>query len=210
MKTLFFVNMVFLFYLIGFVNLSNTRLKTSKTGKSKTIKKVNTVSKVKKVPTLHVGYKVNEMNYDTASFPDNDCSIDNCQNGKCSEDKSICRCHKDFANYPESGNHGVYCSYRRKNQLVPFLIEMFVSFGIGHLVIGRIATGIIKMVLGCSGCFAGICLFCVSAGKECAGSVGLILFGILGVAYILWYFIDLFLFGFNVYTDGNGVDLRRW
>ena len=77
-------------------------------------------------------------NYSKAIFPNNDCTVQTCFNGKCIS-SSICLCDPYFANFPSNSlvTQGAVCMYKRKSWVIIFLIELIIGNGIGHIVAGN-------------------------------------------------------------------------
>ena len=135
----------------------------------------------------------------------------------CSDDKT-CRCLPGYANFIAEGqtSPGYYCNYEQKKQLVAFLLEMFVSMGVGHFYSGRVLMGVIKLLVLLGPLMFGILMCCSSIVKSssdtssCAG-----LFFMVGscacvCAALVWQLVDLIMFGINNYKDGNNVPLAHW
>lgn len=136
MKNVSFVTFLFVSYLILVSSSSKLKSKKLKTHKKQT----------QQTTILKTNQEEEEKhpNYARAYFQNKDCDEDNCFNGRCNKDKSICYCNDNFANYPSSGNKERFCVYKRKSQLAGFLLEFILGFGIGHLAVGRIAMGYAK------------------------------------------------------------------
>jgi hypothetical protein len=124
-----------------------------------------------------------------------------------------CVCNKGWESL---SSHPIKCCYKQKNQLDAFMLEFFVGFGCGHFYINRNKTAITKLI--CCVCFCFYCYFmaiCVGSNdqdKE-ASLVQKIMYIVMVVnlvAYVVWWFMDVILFGFNMYLDGNSVQLNPW
>ena len=142
------------------------------------------------------------------------CTIDNCKRpyGTCSEDKTTCLCTMLYASYQEE--NGPYCQYERKKQKTYMLLEGMLGFGVGHFVNGHFIIGAIKMALPLMAIGFGY-LFCApcTAKYQNNGHVQyfiLILSLVPFVAYVLFYFVDIFMILFSGYADGKGVPLLQW
>jgi len=75
-------------------------------------------------------------------------------NENCFEDhglcyNNICQCNNEFwtlIDYRKSSNKIIYCNYKRKNRLVPLLLEFFFP-GVGHLIMKKYILFFIKTFL---------------------------------------------------------------
>lgn len=124
-----------------------------------------------------------------------------------------CICNKGWESLD---SEQIKCCYNQKKQLNAFLLEFFVGFGCGHFYINRNNTAIIKLICCVSFCFycycIAICLRSNEQGKEASLLKKIIYIGTMinFIAYILWWFIDVIFFGFNLYVDGNNMKLNPW
>lgn len=120
----------------------------------------------------------------------------------------ICSCFGDYTTYP-SDNH-TQCNYERKRQLVAFLLEFFVTYGAGHFYTENYKFAISKLVVFVFLYCLFIVLRIVTKAKE-ENKVANLLICIFAVicflGMITWQLIDVFKFGYNTYTDGNGIEL---
>jgi len=143
--------------------------------------------------------------YDFYSGKVNNCNVQNCfpDNGVCIE-TNLCKCMKGYANYPEDTPKK--CSYIQKKQLVAFLLEFFLPFGVGHFYGGIWWLGLIKLLLLVVSPIVLCITYC------CAKNI--VLWYILSIAIPLldfvWWLVDAILFGINYYKDSNGVPLQAW
>jgi TM2 domain-containing membrane protein YozV len=143
-----------------------------------------------------------------------------CNNQNCNvpfavcTDTTTCSCLSAYANFvpADNPNTGLYCNYLRYKQLVAFLLEFFLSFGIGHFYCGRIVFGVIKLLCTLVPFMLGIVMFCSSISKEsdCCGLALSIFTCLFLCAIAIWQIVDLIMFGLNSYADGNGVPLKPW
>jgi len=160
------------------------------------------------------------------------CSTLTCQmpNAICSTNQN-CHCLPGYANFqpqpqqnqpgapqPTTTPNGNYpCQYKQKQQLVAFLLEFFLPFGIGHLYALRTVFGVLKLlfmfvtpcVLCCFVCCGIVTMDSLNSQKIFAS-----LSAMIGLIYSLgafsWMIIDLVFFGLNKYNDGNNVPLQGW
>ena len=74
------------------------------------------------------------------------CDLENCYGpyGYCFS-KSICKCNDNYAHI-KNKNYAL-CSYKRKEQLYAFLIEVIFSFGFGHFYCNRYLNFIAKFII---------------------------------------------------------------
>ena len=138
-----------------------------------------------------------------------ECNASNCfyPNGRC-VDNGTCECTKEYASFKQEGeSKDHYCAYERKKQLVSFLLELFLPFGVGHFYSGRILIGVLKIIVCFSQCIIAGIGFCLA--KD-AGMLTVIILLVIGCVYISWELVDIILIALNVYKDGNGVPLASW
>jgi len=172
-------------------------------------------------PFLH--NQENSLDYMKYHFANNiNCSaVNTCPKkfGNC-KSPNECQCNKGFINYVENskitkGFSGQYCSYEQKKQLYSFLIESFISFGIGHIYAERYLAGYSKLLLG----LLIIILYIVQ--KSFTKGLALEDFSktspklyitqiLLMLVICIWQLIDIVLIGINTYLDGNGMPLESW
>lgn len=155
------------------------------------------------------------------------CSKENCQYpNQCLEDNSTCKCSTEYAEFElnkklQTGEKRiiptvdyVYCAYRRKSQLLYFLLEFILNIGVGHLYAGNLGIGISKMTLVFLPCVVFsllICLGVMSSSKIADMAVyGYCLVFSAICAITLWWLVDIILIAIGYYSDGNGVPLQSW
>jgi hypothetical protein len=143
-----------------------------------------------------------------------------CGNNKCSkynsvcllvEDSFSCVCNEGFTTYPETNNEK--CNYSKKSQLTAFLLELFITYGAGHIYSENYKYGIPKLFFWLFSYYLFIALRMIVKNSEENPSLSLIVviaafffcFGML-----TWHIVDLVLYGMNIYSDGNGIDLIPW
>ena len=149
---------------------------------------------------------VENPNYPKATFPNNDCTVQTCYNGKCIS-PAICLCDPYFANFPDDSlqTQGAACMYKRKSWVLVFLIELIIGNGIGHLVAGNITYGLLKLLCGLSGCVSKIILACMDKKNEGTAATFGCCICCMFCVYCVWCITDICIFLFGVYRDGNGV-----
>ena len=121
--------------------------------------------------------------------------------------------------YATGINDSISCCYAQKSQIMAFMMEFIVGFGLGHFYLGRLTYFFIK--------FSCYCLFCCSfysiAVCFCYNNDELNqktatptqkFFNIVLITscclYILWQWLDAILIGINFYLDGNEMPLDPW
>jgi TM2 domain-containing membrane protein YozV len=136
------------------------------------------------------------------------CAMNNCPPPSFCMDDKTCKCGEGHANVllPDMPFQ-FYCQYRQKQQIVAFLLETFLSLGIGHFYSGRVNFGLIKLIVGLSPLILMCCSICWK-GNEAGGC--LVLSSTLTCAYLIWQIIDIINFATNSYKDGHGVPLEHW
>lgn len=112
-------------------------------------------------------------------LPAQSCVLDDSSTVKCS---SYGKCFYDVMQYYESGktksfqnciceegytdldsSQYVKCCYKRKSQLIAFLLEFVLGFGVGHFYIGNNQIGFLKLF----GCLTFCCSCCTIAFCFC-------------------------------------------
>ena len=155
------------------------------------------------------------------------CNAYNCQYpNACTPDNKTCKCSFESAEYelyhpntdtktPSQGSQNIeYCKYKRKKQIVYFLLEFFLNIGAGHLYAGNYLIGGVKLGLVFLPCFILCVLLCIGVVatdniKEIAG-VGACLGILVACSVSIWWLVDAILIGIRKYKDGNGVPLQSW
>ena len=130
-------------------------------------------------------------------------------NGKCTgNNNETCICFNTFASYPLDTYD--MCGYPKKKQLYAFLLEFFVTFGVGHFYTGKYTIGVIKIFfwLVCYVLF--FFLRVINKKKEENSTVTLVI-ALLGCmcccGMLIWQLVDILMYGLNQYLDGNGIEL---
>ena len=114
----------------------------------------------------------------------------NCPNlqGNCVG--NVCVCSYGYQTFfTKQVANPIYCNYKQTNKWIPFFLEFFFPT-IGLFYLGRYFHAFIKL-------FVFIPL--VWYGKEVSCFWGTLFF--------IFYFVDLFLLAFGVYSDGYGIPL---
>jgi hypothetical protein len=137
------------------------------------------------------------------------CEMSNCPPPSFCMDASTCKCGEGHANVylPDMPPMNFYCQYRQKQQLVGFLLETFLSMGIGHFYAGRTSFGLIKLLICLSPLFLMCCAACCG-GKDAGCCI--LLSSALTCTIIIWQILDMINFATNSYKDGYGVPLNHW
>ncbi|MCQ2820012.1 MAG: hypothetical protein MJ252_22325 [archaeon] len=145
------------------------------------------------------------------------CNINNCpapHSCGSSGDIQACVCDEHYANYPFTGVDGVYCTHKRKKQIVAFLWELFTNLGIGHYYIHKVLRGFFKTLV----MLTPLTIFALGKLRLLKyhyhdGTTGIVMFCIMcafALAAFAWWLADAILFGTNKYRDSNEVPLQHW
>ena len=135
------------------------------------------------------------------------CNNNNCSPlyGRCTS-LTNCRCIPGNANAPKISKET--CSYIQKQQLVAFLLELFLNSGIGHFYTGLWWLGLIKLlIVGITPIVFCFLLCCVAAFNKSEYWYISLAFGLLSG---IWWLVDLILYGIGWYYDGNDIPLKPW
>lgn len=114
-----------------------------------------------------------------------------------------------------SNTNGVLaqCSYKRKSQLVSFLLAFFIGYtGAPYFYVERLPEAISILVLTCA-FIPFICIACCAGFSGCGESFSKFLAGIVtlcGCAAGAWWTVCWIQFAIGNISDGNGVELARW
>ena len=131
--------------------------------------------------------------------------------GECFQDTSFV-CNNEWDTYPETSVE--MCNYKKKTQLIAFLLETFVSFGVGHFYTKNFKKAIPKLLFWVLGFYFFFSVRFYSKQRESTDSVSL-LFCLLGfltcTGMIIWHIADIVSLALNYgYLDGNGIELYSW
>jgi len=154
------------------------------------------------------------------------CTSYNCPYpNMCIQGNTVCKCMAEFAEYElnkqsrDPAAQGIavgqsYCSYKKKNQLVYFLLELFLNIGVGHFYAGNYLLGGLKITIVFLPCLLVCVMVClgVAITDKISNifSFGFCLVCLLGFGQFIWWLVDLIIIGIGKYTDGNGVPLNPW
>lgn len=135
--------------------------------------------------------------------------------GSCDPDETlnatVCVCDEKYGD-PD-------CSYKRKNQLTAFLLELilglFQIMGVGRIYTGYIAIGVIHLLLpiillvvACIfACCAGAASKSSEGGSAVIGGVGGVIFCLGYLAMIVWFVWDVVLISQTDFLDDKGYSL---
>ena len=124
------------------------------------------------------------------------CNEENCppERGTCSWE-NFCFC---FDGYLSTYEIPVLCDYQQKDRTLYFVLEFFLSLGIGHLYAGNYIYGIIKMI-----CYSGLLglYFVKYLNKKGIDAARIRLY--IWVIIAIWQIIDGLCIFRGIYTDGN-------
>jgi len=105
----------------------------------------------------------------------------------------------------------VQCNYEAKSHTIAFFLEFFFPFGVGHFYSQRYVQGCFKLLLFCLLCLfwcgdiCGIRIRFALNSQMDKVHIFLVLLNLLTLLIV--HIIDLVCFGFQIYKDGNGVDM---
>jgi len=169
-----------------------------------------------------------------------ECNKFNCLLPSICLDESFCKCGEEYANFNEDKNNyknldnnnnyesnisnnenymkepQIYCNYKRKKQIISFMLEFFLFFGMGHVYSGNYIIGISKFVF-----FVLLILFKVKNNKsnkemeieeddnQNNKKINWLHLLILLLA-VIWYLVDIIFLALSKYIDGNGVPMLSW
>ena len=128
---------------------------------------------------------------------------------KCSgKYNEACICNDEYDSYPFDTYEK--CFYKKKQQLIAFLLELFITFGAGHIYAENYTIGILKAFFFVIACFNFISIRIWNKKTE-ENNTSVLLLGLTGfilcVVIIIWQIVDIILLGLNRYIDGNGITL---
>jgi hypothetical protein len=149
------------------------------------------------------------------------CSKINCLNGNCI-DKDTCVCQHGYSTYnftdgeykikdKDKIEKGVndkrfYCDYKMKSQIVAFLLEVGFILGIGHIYLGRILHGLLKMNVILLFLFLDIFIKNKIGNKSLKSKNMYYNFSLFCyICIILFHLVDIVMMGLNKYNDGYGM-----
>ena len=131
--------------------------------------------------------------------------------GTCKKD-GTCDCIWGYVTHNPSQKN-TYCNYQQKEQLIAFLLSMFLGgFAGGRWYIDDYPLAAIKTSL----IFIGCCIGCICAAilgkttKPERSAVGCFPVCLASTVVIIWCIVDIILFALNQIPDGNGVELAPW
>jgi hypothetical protein len=122
--------------------------------------------------------------------------------------KMICVCRDEFDTFPLI--NAVKCNYRRKSKVKALLLELFLTYGAGHFYSENYKLAIPKFLFWVFTYYGFIVLKAIHKGNERNKVLEkfIKLLAVVALTIMLsWQVIDLFLFGFNIYSDGNGIEM---
>jgi hypothetical protein len=149
------------------------------------------------------------------------CQIDvPCGNASCPTDQGVCInidngqeciCDNKFTTYPPESDRK--CNYTKKSRLTAFLLELFLTYGIGHFYAGQYYLAVPKFFFFCFNYCLFVYLRMVVRNNEYNNNTSKLIVFMAYVFLILmvgWQIADLVLYGRGIYRDGNGIDLIPW
>lgn len=149
-----------------------------------------------------------------------ECNRYNCFSPNICFDGKFCKCGEEYANYAEGENKVfsrdyIFCSYKRKKQIITFMLEFFLFFGIGHIYAGNFIIGVSKLIF-----FLIIIIYKLKTKnpkKEVSDEedespkkkINWLHLIILMFA-VIWYLVDIIFLALSRYSDGNGIPMLSW
>jgi hypothetical protein len=143
------------------------------------------------------------------------CGNSTCPSGQgtCITSNTIseCVCNIAYTTYPEDSE--VSCNYARKSRLTAFLLEGFLTYGIGHFYAGNYHYAIPKFFFFCFSYCLFVFLRMVVRNNEYNNNTSrpvVVSAYVFLILMIIWYISDIVLYALGIYKDGHGVDLIPW
>jgi len=154
-----------------------------------------------------------------------ECNKYNCFAPNICLDATFCKCGEEYANFNEDNpfingndnydNNKIYCNYKRKKQIISFVLEFFLFFGMGHVYSGNYILGISKFIF-----FILLIIFKLKKDKNSkeidieeeennnknANWLHLMIL----LSAVIWYIIDIVFLALRKFIDGNGVPMLSW
>lgn len=136
------------------------------------------------------------------------CDFNNCPLGQGTCFENECVCSIGFVSIRKSEYQ---CSYEVKDHSVAFFLEFFLPFGTGHFYTQRLFFGFIKLILASFICIfwcgdiCGLRIRFSLNSKWDKIHIGLVLINL--IVFVGMHLFDLVCFGFNIYLDGNGIEM---
>jgi hypothetical protein len=157
-------------------------------------------------------FNLSGINSLTTAAPDLACGTVICyqSQGICNNN-TTCVCNTTYDTYPEDST--VMCNYKKKSQLLAFILELFVTFGAGHFYTLNLKMAIPKVLFWFLGYSLFIILRIINKKKDENNPTMLMisLWGCLTCTImVIWQIVDIFMFALNGYQDGYGIDLQSW
>lgn len=141
------------------------------------------------------------------------CDFNNCPLGKgtCFENSCICNIGWITLKSDKNNDKHDYCDYEQKDHSISFFLEFFFPIGSGHFYSLRYLFGLIKLILASVLCLfwcgdiCGLRIRFTLNSKWDKVHMGCVLINFL--SFTVMHLIDLICFGFNIYKDGNDIDM---
>ena len=128
---------------------------------------------------------INIISISSQCIPNQNCPY---LQGNCVGNTCVCSYgYKTF--FTQQGAEPIFCNYKQTNKWIPFFLELFFPT-IGLFYLGRYFHAFIKLA---------VFIPLIWSGKEVSC--------LWGTLFFLFYFVDLFLLAFGVYSDGYGIPL---
>lgn len=152
-----------------------------------------------------------------------ECNKFNCFGPNVCLSESFCKCGEEYANFDETAltipnsektQKVIFCSYKRKKQIITFTLEFFLFFGMGHVYSGNYIIGLSKFLF-----FTLLILFKLKEKKnpkeaddedeDNKTKINWLNLVVLLLA-LIWYLVDIIFLALSRYIDGNGIPMLSW
>lgn len=153
----------------------------------------------------------------TQSIQNITCGENFCLNFNSTCINLTCICSPSYTTFPNSTYR---CNYRRKSQTTAFLLEFFLTFGVGHFYVQFYQFAVPKFFFWLIGIFLFMSYRIISKQKEnenededdvdTTNLILALIACIFGYGMLVWQISDVILYGINYYTDGNLIGLEPW
>ena len=144
------------------------------------------------------------------------CNMESCPHKKGICYQNICLCHEGYLTVDpgQIESYGkTFCDYIQRRHYVALLLEFFLPIGIGHLYARKIRLAIAKFIFALI--LGGLVLYNRWAVNKIMSDLtfkpnigrNILLQMVLSFGYSIFNLTDLICYGFNLYSDGNGLPL---
>lgn len=156
--------------------------------------------------------------FSSVLMPSQNITIEVCNKLSCPETRGvctkngICTCFKPFKTIGKQEYGEFECNYEQKSQMIAFLLEFIISFGVGHMYLGNTYIAIGKMIF----CFFAGYFLCFyphfSTSVKSFNLISMIPYfqTLFVISFCIFQIVDAILFGTGYYKDANGVEMMKW